>query len=76
VRPIELDGEVGQVTGTCPALTFVLDGRTVYTTADTRYSRGSCGRLGGSDDEIEVEIEGTLMSDGRVRADRVRFEDD
>jgi hypothetical protein len=81
VREIELDGEARRVSGACPALTFVLEGRTVYTTADTKYSRGSCERLqngGGDDDdddEREVEIVGTLMSDGRVRADRVRFDD-
>jgi hypothetical protein len=80
VREIELDGEARRVSGVCPALTFVLEGRTVYTTADTKYSRGSCERLqngGGDDDddEKEVEIVGTLMSDGRVRADRVRFDD-
>ena len=57
--------------GTCPDLTFIVAGRTVYTTSATEFSRGSCNKMRNGD---TVEISGTVMSDGLVRADRVRFD--
>lgn len=54
-------------------LTFTLQTRTVYTTEQTMFSRGPCRDLQSG---REVEVRGMLMSDNRVRADRVRFEDD
>ena len=60
------------VSGSCPALTFRLEGRTVYTSSDTRWSEGSCKNL---KNKKEVEVRGYLMSDQRVRADRVIFDD-
>lgn len=71
VRSIELKGRVSALDGSCPARTFTVDGRTVYTTSETRYDDGSCGRLRNG---VEVKIRGTLMSDGQVRADRVEFD--
>jgi hypothetical protein len=74
VSPITLEGRARSVNGTCPALTFTVDGRTVYTTSATDYKKGKCSDLtkGGED----VEVKGTLMSDKRVRADRVTFDKD
>jgi hypothetical protein len=74
VRVIELDGEARDVAGSCPNKTFTLDKRTVYTSAQTGYERGDCGDLRNRKDLDEVR--GMLMSDGRVRADRIRFEKD
>ena len=73
VREITIDGEVGDVSGSCPALTFTLDGRTVVTSNQTEFSRGPCKDLRSG---VEVEVRGTLMSDGRVQAIRVRYEKD
>ena len=61
------------LSGSCHTATFTLDGRTVYTTENTSFERGPCRDLTNNQ---EVELDGVLMSDGRVRADRIRFEKD
>ena len=71
VGDITLDGKPRSVSGGCPTVTFTVGGRTVFTTRDTDYKKGKCGDL--SKDNKEVEVNGTLMSDGRVRAERVTF---
>jgi hypothetical protein len=73
VSEITLVGEARTVSGTCPTLTFTVQTRTVYTTEQTMFSRGPCRDL---QNGREVEVRGMLMSDNRVRADRIRFEDD
>lgn len=74
VRAIELDGEARDVAGTCPNRTFTLDNFTVYTSAQTVYERGNCGDLR---NRVDMDfVRGMLMSDGRVRADRIRFDED
>lgn len=74
VRPIALDGEARDVSGTCPNKTFSLENRIVYTTAQTEFERGSCGDLR---NRVDFEfVRGMLMSDGRVRADRIRYDKD
>jgi hypothetical protein len=45
----------------------------VLTTDSTAFNRGPCTRMANG---IGVHIEGWLMSDNTIRADRVRFEDD
>jgi len=72
VREIELEGELSQLTGSCPDRRFTLQGRTVYTTASTQYQKGNCNTL---KNKADVEVKGMLMSDGTVRADRVKFDD-
>jgi hypothetical protein len=57
------------VAGTCPEVTFRIGGQTLfYTTADTRYDDVRCSDLRNG---MSVEIKGTLMSDGRIRADQI-----
>ena len=68
VLPIQLEGEIGDVSGTCPSIRFELRGRIVYTTNQTEFRKTDCRRI---DRGTELEVEGMLMSDGRVRADRV-----
>ena len=58
--------------GTCPAVSFAVNGFTIYTTAETRFDGGSCRSLRNG---REVEVDGMLMSDGRVRASRVDIDD-
>lgn len=53
-------------------MTFTLQNRVVYTTEQTMFLRGPCRDM---QNGREVEVRGMLMSDNRVRADRVRFED-
>ena len=62
-----------KLAGTCPALTFELDGYVVYTTPTTEFQRGPCKNVRNG---AEIEVRGFLMSDGRVRADVIRFDDD
>jgi hypothetical protein len=72
VRQIRIDGRINDLAGSCPAVTFSVRGQSIYTTSETRYDDGRCQRLRNGRD---VEIRGTLMSDGRVRADEVEIDD-
>lgn len=67
MREIELEGRVTELSGACPALTFKIRGLTVYTNSDTDFDRRCSDVRNGR----EVEVEGMLMSDGTVRADKV-----
>jgi hypothetical protein len=73
VKEIELDGDVRSLGGACPTVQFEVEGRTVFTTASTKYKDGDCRRLR---NRREVEVKGWLLSDGKVRADRIEFDDD
>jgi len=66
VKSIELDGKLTSFSGACPAVTFVIDGQTVYASSSTTYSKIKCDDLKIGRD---VTVQGMLMSDGRVRAD-------
>ena len=55
-------------------MTFTLGTRAVYTRAETDFSKGSCRKE--MKNGAEVEVRGYMMSDDRVRADRVIFYDD
>jgi hypothetical protein len=69
VGSIHLSGKANQVSGTCPAITFEMKDRTIYTTALTSFEKTSCDRI---DKGTDLEINGMEMSDGRVRADEVK----
>jgi len=71
VREIEVVGRISNLTGACPTLKFTVDGRVVFTTMSTTFQRGSCAALTNDD---PVTVNGWLMSDNTVRADRVRIE--
>lgn len=72
-RPIEVSGHAILVDGSCPNLSFMVEVRRIFTTADTRFRGGSCRdvRTG-----VEVRVEGRVQSDGRIRATEVRVRDD
>ena len=72
MRTVELEGRLSGLSGSCPTVTFKVRAQDVYTTSSTRYDDGRCGDLRNGQ---SVEIRGTLMSDGRVRADRVEIDD-
>jgi hypothetical protein len=63
---------VRDVSGSCPAIRFELQGRTVYTTSATEYDDGRCRDI---ERRERVQVTGMLMSDGRVRADEVELDD-
>jgi hypothetical protein len=73
VEEIQLAGLVSNLTGACPAWRFTLDGRIVFTRQETSYERGPCSRMRNG---IHVEVTGWRMSDGTVRADRIRYNDE
>ena len=66
---MQLSGQITAVSGACPAVTFVLDRQTVYTTGATKFSKGPCKDLKAGK---KVDVEGWFMSDQRVRADEVK----
>lgn len=68
VKPIELSGKAGAVSGNCPAITFQLKDRAVYTTLLTDFRRAPCDQIKKGTD---VSVEGWEMSDQRVLADQV-----
>ena len=63
-----LTGSVSSLTGSCPALTFTLSGKTVVTTSSTTFSPGACGDVKNS---VTVTVVGTAGTDGRVTAKSV-----
>lgn len=70
VREVHFDGRVQQMSGSCPVLRFAIDERAVYTTESTSFEKGPCSRVANG---VKVDVRGWLMSDGTVRADRIRF---
>lgn len=58
----EVEGAVSGLTGTCPAITFVVQGVTVTTSSTTRFDEG-CSRIA---DMVRVEAKGTFSADRRT----------
>jgi hypothetical protein len=61
---VRLDGSVSDLSGSCPALTFRVGDRTVFTDASTRFRDGCAALAEGS----RVRIDGEERSSGRVYA--------
>ena len=72
-RKIDLNGRVQGLAGVCPVISFGLEGRTVFTTPDTKFKGMSCSRI---ENGLRVKVEGREMSDSTVRADEIRRDDD
>lgn len=66
----ELRGAVSGLTGTCPAVSFVVAGTNVTTSAATRFEDGTCSGLR---NDARVEVEGTRMN-GTLVASKVEFD--
>ena len=69
---VELEGRVSVLRGTCPNITFIVDGVTVLISQDTKFDDGRCDRIR---DGTEVEVKGRWLQDGRVRAEEVEIDD-
>jgi hypothetical protein len=65
---VELEGALTNLTNSCPAIHFVVNGTPVVTSASTRFDRVSCASLKNND---KVEVKGTREHDGSVSATRV-----
>ena len=59
--------------GICPVIGFTVDRREVYALPGTDFEKGTCGDVRNGSG---VDIRGVLMSDGRVRAEKVTLKKD
>jgi hypothetical protein len=73
VREISEDGELRGLSGSCPAIRFELKRRIVIADSRTKYRDVRCQSLRNGDD---VKVKGVLLSDGTIRADEIRAEDE
>ncbi|MGE4065892.1 MAG: DUF5666 domain-containing protein [Vicinamibacterales bacterium] len=71
-RHAEGEGTVASLTGTCPAVSMVVRGTRVTTSADTTFVNGACDNLRPG---TKVEVKGTLGADGGLTADSVEIKD-
>ena len=65
-----VSGLVASMTGTCPALTFVLGNTTVHTTDKTRFEGGQCSDV---KDGVRAGIAGPRAADGSITATMARL---
>jgi Domain of unknown function (DUF5666) len=69
---VEAEGRVSNLSGSCPALTFAVQGKTVKTNSATKFQHGSCTSIANG---TRVEVEGTRQADGTILATKVEIED-
>jgi uncharacterized protein DUF5666 len=65
---VEMQGTLGAMTGTCPAISSTVGGTKFTTSSSTRFDT-SCSSLASGQ---KVEIKGTRNSDGSIAATRVK----
>jgi hypothetical protein len=65
----EIEGSAGGLKGTCPALTFKVNGFNVATTSATVFEGVTCAALKSGD---KVTVKGITQADGSVAATRVK----
>jgi len=65
---VEVKGSVSALAGTCPSLTFTVNGTSVATNGSTRFEDGTCGTV---QNGTSVEVKGTRQTDGTVLATKV-----
>jgi hypothetical protein len=61
----EIEGSLGGLKGTCPAVTFSVNGFSIATSASTTFEGGTCAALKGG---TKVNVKGLRQSDGSVAA--------
>ena len=64
----EVEGAVVTVSGTCPALTMTIGGKTIVTSASTVFRGGICTAIAA---QSRVDVRGALQPSGAILADRV-----
>ena len=65
---VEVEGALSGLSGTCPAITFTVRGKTVRTTAGTEFRDGACSTLANG---TAVNAKGAAQPDGSLQATRV-----
>jgi hypothetical protein len=68
--PPRASGPVTSLSGTCPALTFVLSGTTVHTNDKTRFEGGTCADL---KEGVRAGVMGPKNTDGSINAHLVKI---
>lgn len=65
----EVTGPLSGLGGSCPAVTFTVNGTKVSTNASTKYDDGlSCATLASVPTSLKLEVEGMKQSDGSILA--------
>lgn len=67
----EVEGVVSALAGTCPSLTFTVNGIAVKTDSATRFD-GTCARVA---NDVRLEVEGQRQADGSIHAVRIEIDD-
>jgi hypothetical protein len=67
----ELEGTVSNKSGTCPTLTFTVQGSTVTTDGNTKFESGQCSQIANG---TKVEVEGTRQANNTVLAKNVELD--
>ena len=65
----EIEGSAGGLKGTCPVLSFSVNGFSIVTTATTTFEGAACTALKSGD---KVTVKGVRQADGTVTATRVK----
>jgi len=65
----EIEGSLGGLKGTCPAIQFAVNGFSVTTSASTIFEGGTCAALKSG---TKVTVKGLRQGDGSVAATRVK----
>ena len=68
--PIALEGQVDNLSGSCPALRFTLKGYVVQTTSATEFAKGPCKDIR---EGKNVAVTGVLIDSQTVNASRVEL---
>ena len=69
-RPeFEIEGSLGGLKGTCPALTFSVNGFSITTNSATVFDGAACSALKSGDG---ITVNGIKQADGSVLATRVK----
>lgn len=69
----EFKGLVSGLAGTCPAISFAVNGTNVTTDGSTRFEDGTCSSV---QNGTRVEVKGLRQSNNTVLATKVEIEDD
>jgi hypothetical protein len=64
-QEVSLKGEIVGLNGTCPSLSFMIEGQPVRTDGSTRYDKKSCGSM---KEGLEIEVRGIPKLGGWVLA--------
>jgi hypothetical protein len=64
----EIEGSLGGLTGTCPAISFNVNGFRIVASTSTEFKDVSCSALKSGD---RVEVKGTRQANGSVNATRI-----